>query len=221
MWECVACGGAASCTGNSSVENSSLGESFLGWRVCTRECLDRVSRQHASLRDIWRLHPPNPARPTTTSTGSGGRNRAPAPRRSDGAGPAPLRSALRPPSLTGRRRGPRGFSLPPSSLLLLPPPPSSLPRTEVAAAMDDSGLIRRRRLQVRCSPGSKEGMGSVPWGGAEQNTGELAPGSALATLSTARGCSGLGVQWPRVLAARTPPLRRCPCIPEATGGAAS
>lgn len=42
--------------------------------------------------------------------------------------------------------------------------------------MDDSGLIRRRRLQVRCSPGSKEGMGSVPWGGAEQNAGELAPG---------------------------------------------
>lgn len=193
----------------------------MGWRVCARECLDRVSRQHASLWDIWRLHPPNPARPTTTSAGNGGRNRAPAPRRSDGAGPAPLRSALRPPSLTGRRRGPRGFSLPPSSLLLLPPLPSSLPRTEVAAAMDDSGLIRRRRLQVRCSPGSKEGMGSVPWGGAEQDAGELAPGSALATLSTARGCSGLGVQWPRVLAARTPPLRRCPCIPEATGGAAS
>lgn len=161
------------------------------------------------------LAPPPPARATVAETGLQLPDAVTAP------GPPRFAPPSAPPSLTGRRRGPRGFSLPPSSLLLLPPLPSSLPRTEVAAAMDDSGLIRRRRLQVRCSPGSKEGMGSVPWGGAEQDAGELAPGSALATLSTARGCSGLGVQWPRVLAARTPPLRRCPCIPEATGGAAS
>lgn len=85
--------------------------------------------------------------------------------------PGPPRFAPPPGSpLAGRRRGPRGFSLPPSSLLLLPPPPSSLPRTEVAAAMDDSGLIRRRRLQVRLSPGSKEGdrVGALGRGRAER-----------------------------------------------------
>lgn len=111
----------------------------------------------------------------TPSAGSGGQNPAPAPRRSDGAGPAPLRSAPPgPPSPAAAAVPEASLSLPPPSSCRrrLPPPP----RTEIAAAMDDSGLIRRRRLQVRCSPGSKEGMGSVPWGGAEQNAGELAPG---------------------------------------------
>lgn len=41
-------------------------------------------------------------------------------------GPPRFAPPLRAP-LAGRRRGPRGFSLPPSSLLLPPPPPSSLP----------------------------------------------------------------------------------------------
>lgn len=134
----------------------------------------------------------------TPSAGSGGQNPAPAPRRSDGAGPAPLRSAPPgPPSPAAAAVPEASLSLPPPSSCRrrLPPPP----RTEIAAAMDDSGLIRRRRLQVRCSPGSKEGMGSVPWGGAEQNAENLHQGSAVAPLRTARGCS-----WPKSAVSASP-----------------
>lgn len=104
----------------------------MGWRVCERDCRDRVCLQHAALRDIWRLHPPNPFYPPTPHPRPPARAAvaetplwlpdavtAPGPPR---FAPPPRLPPRRPPPRSPRLLSPSLLPPPAAATSLLPPP---------------------------------------------------------------------------------------------------
>lgn len=85
--------------------------------------------------------------------------------------------------------------------------------------MDDSGLIRRRRLQARGGPGGWEGVGTR--GGARQEAGELDAGVGLQAPSHGLGKLPGGTRWPRPAALGTLPSGSAPGTQGSDGGACS